>query len=339
MRCAAFNTGSEFHMLDHIAPLAELMQMPIITTEEQNFELACRYYPQVKTHLISDLEFKLSEIAEQFDVLFECKFWGSHLKSLFKQFYNKDMRLVFCPHGQSDKGIQSLAQYPLQDVVLLYGDLLIEMLQKLNLWPKITNYAFVGNYRLQFYRKYQTFYDQLANEEVFSKLNSQNKTLLYAPTWKDADQSTSFFTHGAKVISQLPTDWNLILKLHPLLEQRDPAQFYKIATLIDQRPNAILLNEFPPVYPILSRADAYLGDFSSVGYDYLAFNRPLFFFPSKLSGKLHSCGRMIDPDTNIYAQLDKANPFEEKQRELYRFAFKEILNPKDNILTRLKTVG
>ena len=42
MRCAAFNTGSDFHLLDHIAPLAAIMEMPLITVEEQNYELACR---------------------------------------------------------------------------------------------------------------------------------------------------------------------------------------------------------------------------------------------------------------------------------------------------------
>ncbi|HSX10516.1 MAG TPA: CDP-glycerol glycerophosphotransferase family protein [Chlamydiales bacterium] len=323
MRCAAFNTGTEFHMLDHIAPLAELMQMPLITTEEQNTDLARRYYPQVEVRYLPDLEFRLGEIAEQFDALFECKFWGADLKSLFHHLYRKEMRLIFCPHGQSDKGIHSLAQYPLQDIVLIYGDLMIEMLKDLKL--SISNYALVGNYRLQFYRKYQSFYDQLAEEEIFSKLHRNKRTLLYAPTWKDGNQSTSFFNYGPSILSQLPDDWNLIIKLHPLLEQRDPAHFYSIAALADRKPNALLVNEFPPVYPLLSRADAYLGDFSSVGYDYLAFQRPLFFLPTPHPGRLHACGHTIDPATNIYTQLDR-DCDREKQKKLYHFAFgKEIL--------------
>ena len=74
MRCAAVNSGTDFHLLDHIAPLADLIQMPLITTEELNYTLALRYYPQVETKYIPDLEFKLSYLAEQFDVLFECKY-------------------------------------------------------------------------------------------------------------------------------------------------------------------------------------------------------------------------------------------------------------------------
>jgi hypothetical protein len=334
MRCAAFNTGTEFHMLDHIAPLAELMQMPLIVTEELNDQLARHYYPQVQTRLIPDLEFRLGEIAEQFDALFECKFWGTDLKALFQHLYKKEMRLIFCPHGQSDKGLHSLAQYPLQDIVLLYGGLLKEMLQNLQL--PIRNSATVGNYRLQFYRKHQSFYDNLADQEIFSKLNPKNRTLLYAPTWKDGANSTSFFDHCPNVLSQLPSDWNLIIKLHPLLEQRDPAHFYSIAALADKNANALLINEFPPVYPILARVDAYLGDFSSVGYDFLAFQRPLFFLPTTQTGKLHSCGRMIDPTANIYAQLDKPNDDKEKQRKLYEWAFGENQKVQENILRALK---
>jgi hypothetical protein len=321
MRCAALNTGLEFHSLDHIAPLADQMQMPLLITEERTAELARHYYPWVEIRLMPDLEFRLAEIAEQFDVLFECKYWAPHLKSLFKNLYHKDMHLVFCPHGQSDKGFQAplLAPYALQDSVLLYGNLMIQMLKELAIWPSISQYAIVGNYRLQFYQRHRSFYDSLIAKEI--PLDPKRRTLLYAPTWRDADAATSFFEHGVKVISQLPSDWNLIVKVHPLLEQRDPAHFYAIAALVDKQPNAFLVHECPLVYPLLARADVYLGDASSVGYDFLFFERPLYFFPSETPGRLRSCGQVIDPDRNIYAQLGGSHSYAEEQRNLYRLAF------------------
>lgn len=321
MRFAAFNTGPEFHGLDHIAPLAELLDMPLIVTEEKSEMLARRYYPQVKVERISDLEMQLASIAQRFDVLFECKYWPVHLKSIFRNLYRKEMLLVFCPHGQSDKGFKAplLAPYALQDLVLLYGDLMIQMLKDLEIWPSISSSLVIGNYRLSFYHKYRTFYDEIVKKEV--PLNKAKKTLLYAPTWRDADGASSFFTQGAKVISQLPSDWNLILKVHPLLEQRDPAYFYAIASLVDKKPNALLIHEFPLVYPLLARSDVYLGDASSVGYDFLHFQRPLYFFPADFQGKLRSCGKVLNPDQNIYSQLEIDHPFGQNQKELYRFAF------------------
>lgn len=321
MRSAAFNTGPDFHLLDHIAPLAIEMDMPLIVTDELNEKLARAFYPQAEVRHMPDLEANLSLIAEEFDALFECKYWASHLKTLFRQLYKKEMRLIFCPHGQSDKGYRTplLAPFATQDIVLIYGDLLIQMLKDLNVWSSISHYAIVGNYRLRFYQKNRMFYDCIAREKT--PLNPKNQTLLYAPTWRDADGASSFLKYGAKVISELPSDWNLIVKIHPLLEQRDPAYFYSIAALIDKKPNGFLIHECPPVYPFLALADIYLGDASSVGYDFLYFQRPLYFFPSEEPRLLHSCGRMIDPTQNIYSQLETSNPYKAEQERLYRFAF------------------
>lgn len=330
MRCAAFNTGSEYYMLDHIAPLAELLQMPLITTEEKNFELARKFYPQVQVRFMPDLEFRLGEIAEEFDTLFESKFWGVHLPLIFENLYKKKMRLIYCPHGQSDK-ISCLGQYASQDTVLHYGPLMIEMLKELDI--PLPNSAIVGNYRWNFYKKYKDFYDRLA------PVNRNKKTLLYAPTWKDNDQGTSFFQWGAKVIEELPSDWNLILKIHPILEEREPLLFYPIAKRAEKKENVFLIQEFPPVYPLLAQADVYLGDFSSVGYDFLAFQKPLYFWPTQNPGRLHSCGKTIDPTQNLYSQIDLLNSFQKEQEALYLFSFSPVKNVRDSLFSSLGKKG
>lgn len=319
MRSLALNTGSDYHLLDHIAPLAEFLQIPLVTTEEINYNLACRYYPQVKVQYMPDLEYRFKEIAASFDTLFECKYWRPELKLLFRELFHKEMELVFCPHGQSDKGYGAplLAPYSIQDAVLLYGPLMLDMLKELKI--PIRKYAILGNYRLAFYRKYQSFYDLAARKEV--PLDRSKKTVLYAPTWKDGDGSTSFFTYAPKLINDLPQDWNLIIKLHPLLKERHPAEFYSMK-LNDKKPNLFFLDAFPPIYPILSLADVYLGDASSVGYDFLSFNRPLYFLPGSGEKRLHSCGYMIDVTENIYSQMTK--PPRQEILSLYLQAFAPV---------------
>ena len=71
---AALNTGSDDHLLDHIAPMADLLQIPLILSEERNFQLAKIYYPHVHAELREDLEFSIKELAERFDALIECKY-------------------------------------------------------------------------------------------------------------------------------------------------------------------------------------------------------------------------------------------------------------------------
>ena len=94
------------------------------------------------------------------------------------------MRLVFCPHGQSDKGYRTplLAPYAFQDTVLIYGSLMLEMLRELGI--SVPSHAIIGNYRRAFYLKHRLFYDSLAAEEL--RLDRSKRTVLYAPTWKDS---------------------------------------------------------------------------------------------------------------------------------------------------------
>lgn len=325
MAQCALNTGLDFHLLDHIAPLASLKQIPLIVTEEECAELCAKYYPEVEIKLIPDLELRYRELSDQYDSLIQCRLWSPQLKELFQTFFSKKMKLIFCPHGQSDKGYGApvLSPYAHQDEVMLYGDLLKEMLSELNLWDEAQSYTFIGNYRLDYYKKNKDRLLQLMNREI--SLNPANKTLLYAPTWNDADGATSFFTHCEKILRELPAHWNLLIKLHPLLEQRDPGLFYRIAALEHKKENLTILSKFPPVYPILDTVDAYLGDYSSIGYDFLAFEKPMFFLAkdSLPQARLHTCGQIINPQDNLFEtiELGSGNRYSAAQKQLYEKAF------------------
>lgn len=318
MRFAALNTGPDFHLLDHIAPLSWLLDMPLFVTEEKNLELARSYYPMVKVELVEDIERSLSFFAEQFDALFECKYFEPHLKRLFNDLYGKDMRLVHCAHGQSDKGYAhpTLRHYGNQDSALVYGDLLRTMLHEMGI---VCNTVVSGNYRLLFYLEHKAFYDELAEKEV--TLPKEMPILLYAPTWKDSDGATTFFTHARQLFKQLPENWGLVIKLHPLLEQRNPADFYRVEAMASRYPNVRLVLEFPPVYPLLAKTSRFLGDYSSVGYDFLYFRRPMFFLLQEglPKGRLHSTGTILSSWEPLFSL--QPPDYTEKQQSLYELAF------------------
>jgi CDP-glycerol glycerophosphotransferase (TagB/SpsB family) len=317
---AALNTGPDIHLLDHIAPLAALKKIPLLISEEENYALAAKYYPNVELRYTP--EFNYQKLAAEFDTLYECKYWTPQIKETFRLLTRKNMELVFCPHGQSDKGYAAplLAPYAIQDKILLYGPLMQKMLSELQI--PLPKHEFIGNYRLQYYRKHQTHYQSLAHTEIFSHLNPQNKTLLYAPTWQDADQATTFFAYATKLVSELPPDWNLLIKINPSLESKDPALYQRLTMHLD-KPNCLLLHKSPPIYPILEQIDAYLGDYSSVGYDVLPFQKPMFFLlQDRLpKGRLHQCGTILDPNQNLFRTIDAVNRHGEAQRELYQEAY------------------
>ncbi|MDE3055192.1 MAG: CDP-glycerol glycerophosphotransferase family protein [Verrucomicrobiota bacterium] len=320
--CVDYN---EPHLLDHIAPLASLLNIPLLLADEEMFTLSSLHYPHTQRELIENPSPTL--LAKRFNALVACKFWPPHLKKMFNHLCNKEMRLIFCPHGQSDKGFQEplLAPYALQDIVLLYGQRQIAMLQELQLWDQIQKWARIGNYRLLYYQKYKNYCDQLAEQQIFSHLSPNLPTLLYAPTWKDADAATSFFHLGPLLAAAKPSDWNLVVKPHPLLEIRDPAAYYIAVHALEKKPNVLLLSNFPSIYPLLNRCDAYLGDYSSVGYDFLFFERPMFFFssPHFPQGALHSCGSSIDARTLSLCFSQNNQEYARRQKGLYLEAFGE----------------
>lgn len=326
MRMAALHFGAEYHLLDHIAPLASLLDMPLFLNEDPSIARLC--YPQVESIYWPDLNLSWGRLAERFDLLFRCGFWSPHMKQMIRDLYKKEMQFIFCPHGQSDKGYHSplLTPYAEQEIVLLYGPLMQEMLQNLAIWPNIRKPVFVGNYRWVFYQRHRAFYDGLIENRVFSKLDLRKPVILYAPTWQDIEDSSSFFIFGRRLIDQVPSHWNLIIKPHPLLESRNPGRYYSLAAAAEQKENILLLEKFPPIYPLLEHIDVYLGDFSSVGYDFLALLRPMFFLNhtshplSDPSRRLHRCGLSIDldrPYSFIEENLPRMTQWIPAQRELY----------------------
>lgn len=344
MSIGTFNTGSDTHLLDHIAPLASILEAPLIVTEEENRILAQRYYPEVQTELWPDIEFRLKEIGERFDLIIESKYWAPQLKQLIQTLYGKTVRLVFCPHGQSDKGYQTplLAPYALQDAVLIYGDLLKQMLTELNIWPHIKDFALIGNHRLSYYLKNRTRLDATVEKEIFSQLKQKNKTLFYAPTWRDADGATTFFSDIQLLYNQLPDDWNVIVKPHPLLEQRDLSHYERLHRIREQKNNWLVLERFPLIYPILDRIDAYLGDYSSVGYDALAMQKPLYFLSHHHipNPRLHLCGKILDRSKNLFDQIQKNEQnYSKQQRALSTLAFTPGIDVKGQITQLLAGEG
>ncbi len=125
----------------------------------------------------------------------------------------------------------------------------------------------------------------MAEKEIFSKFEKKQTTLLYAPTWKDPEDSSSFFHLCEDMLKSLPDHYNLLIKLHPKIEEENPAKLYYYMGK-HEKPNVFFVPNSPIVYPILARADVYIGDFSSIGYDMLTFDKPMYFLnPKKRDAK------------------------------------------------------
>ncbi|MBM3199134.1 MAG: hypothetical protein FJZ58_07790 [Chlamydiae bacterium] len=274
-------------------------------------------------------ELSLAYLAE-FDVLFHSGMcFVTELAPFIKLLYQKSLRFVYCPHGNSDKG-HSSKQHLEQDVVLFYGEHMRLLLEKTGASQKIRTLVRTGNLRLAFYQKYRAFYTKILQERVLPHLQAGKQTVLYAPTWQDGENPSSFFQQMKRVCEQLPgKGFNVLIKLHPLLELFHPAQVAALESYCEQRPDVLLLRDFPVIYPLLEITDLYLGDYSSIGYDYLFFDKPLYFFPGDLVtsavSALHKCGELIPEDVDLsdFLSCQDSRDKGSFRKQMYQLAFGE----------------
>ena len=327
-RLAAIVTGPITYV-DHVGVLAYLLDMPLFITELDVYEKTRELYPQIQAKYCSLEDLDAEFLSTHFDAIFESgKFFAQQMGPMVEWLYKKRMRFVYCPYGHSDKG-WSAKSYPKQDLSFVYGPHMLEILTHSGAIKQINETLETGNYRLHFYRAFQDLYDTQTRLHL-KALDPAKPVVLYAPSWDDGENPTSFFSKTKQLIYELKDDYNLIIKLHPFLERFHPAKTHNMIERYIYEPRAQFITNFPCIYPLLQQADLYIGDYSSIGYDYLSFDKPLYFFIREAAPKfaLHNTGLIIPEDTNIAAFIgqtlkENKQKYSEKRRALYKYVFGE----------------
>ncbi|PCI77662.1 hypothetical protein COB21_02790 [Candidatus Aerophobetes bacterium] len=344
--------GDSVNHLDHLAVIAYALDIPVVVDEPFLVDTLKKYYPQVKLLYIEHHAQILEFLSSNYDVLFVSSAnYRKDLSPLLEILFRKKMQFWYCPHGNSDKPVKGFGD---QNFSLIYGDQMEDRLQKENLLSNLTSYARTGNYRYTFYKKHASFYDALVEDEVFSKFAKKQTTIIYAPTWQDLQTSSSLFEVGISIIDQLPSHYNLIIKLHPWIDHHHQGFVAMLKEKYQEKPNIVILSLYPLVLPLLERSDIYLGDFSSISYDYLYYNRPMFFFDpldrkekkNQESSLIHGCGISIPEKhfSNLFSFIESnkhpSSLLKKKRAKLFQYAFgkersfqeiKEEVNHKINL--------
>ncbi len=279
-KCVALNYASNSHYNDHLAPICILMDIPLLVVEQVDYNICKKYYPDVNVVLAEYEKFSPEYLIQNYDVLFMSDLWD---RDVFKEKfapleakYNKTMRNVHIPHGFSDKGFY-IRKAAREDITLVYGQNMLDTLRQEGVLHELQHYALIGNIRYTYFKMHEEFYDTIVHKEVLSHFEKEGKTILYAPTWVDLEKTSTYFDSIEYVLDNIPKGFNVIVKPHPRLELDDTSKFYQILGKYQNHPQVHFLMDFHIIYPLLKHIDIYLGDMSSIGYDFLVFNRPMFF--------------------------------------------------------------
>jgi len=323
-RWVAIHTGLP-HYLDHLGVLSINLNLPLLVTEKKSFEIAVRYYPHLSVKFIDLRDLTLEYLASHFDVIFESgHLWAAELVPLFELFFKKKMRIVYCPHGNSDKKVV-ISKRLSKDISLLYGHHMFHLLHQTGELQKLHGYVFTGNYRLQHYLNHQSLYDALFLEAMQGKFISHKKWMLYAPSWSHKKDPSSFVFHCEKVIQEVGVFYHLIIKWHPFLYEDYPGHIEYLLGKYEKLQNLSFLHDFPCIYPILNHVEGYIGDFSSIGYDALALNKPLYFLDHH-DGDIYNSGILLSLKKHLGRSIyeeQKQDRFEKKRKKLCEYVFGE----------------
>ncbi|MEN9344026.1 MAG: hypothetical protein RLZZ453_813 [Chlamydiota bacterium] len=333
LKLAGLIYGDVEHYLDHLAPLCAWIQVPLILTDEGLVDKAKAYYPGLEVvHL--EPHIATETLVAHFDAILCCTPRDIFDEVFFfaQQLFQRQVPTIWCPHGNSDKGMHSFYMEALakEQGALIYGKRMLEFLQVKNVFHQLKGHVMMGNIRRAYFNEHKTFYEHLAESHIGRKLPLAKRTFLYAPTWQDSENNSSFFDAIKPLIETLPDSNNLIVKLHPNLKRQKEFEVEEITDHYSSHPHVLFLENYPPIYSLLNLADVYIGDMSSIGYDFLSFNRPLFFLSphEEKSSYLFRCGIVIEKKDfkNIHQQISHFFDFELRdfstlRQEVYQLTF------------------
>ncbi|MGE5509544.1 MAG: CDP-glycerol glycerophosphotransferase family protein, partial [Chitinophagales bacterium] len=230
-------------------------------------------------------------------------------------------------HGESDKPYgysKVLTQYSL---VLLPGQKLADRIAKAGLLDRL-NAKLVGYSKLD-----RVFRGELDRNRQLAELglDPARPSVLYAPTWRDMWNNSSLPRYGREVVSGVPSDVNLIVKLHASSYKQDLKYCRMVEALVEGRPNVRMIHHASDIIPIMAASDLLISDISSVTNEYLAFNRPMVFldpilhFGGKNATWVWGAGDVVRKKGRVWetvmARLAGPDVHRARREEYLRYAF------------------
>lgn len=300
-----------YHYLDHLAPFCALNGWPLIVCDAGIANLAQRYYPELKIIETNIEQLKLPAAVVSCDP-------KPFIESIVE--VHSLLELYWLPHGNSDKGWKTPIFEPLQkENAFVYGQKMIDFMRQQNVFPHTIR---IGNFRLDYWMRHRTFYDEIMKQEI--SLPKAKITYLYAPTWNDAENNGTIWETLPLISLHLPDDCNLIIKIHPNTYRQYAPEIEQWMGRCAHQPNICFLIECPLIYPLLNLCDVYIGDASSIGYDFLYWNRPMFFLKShRHSQFLYQCGVELLPEesSKIFDKYYDDLGFQKIRKQIYEYTF------------------
>ena len=317
------------HHVEHLAPICALMDLPMITCDSPGQAAAIACYPDIRAVIVPGP--KVADVIErmcatlremEIGVVYYCDLIERPALRRYFRDRAAPPRVVHCPHGFSEKRQLWARQVAFQDVALLSGRHSVDQLAQMGVDRPECTILLAGDRRRLYFQQHRDFFARKRTAWGVPHDDSR-RTILYAPTWDDRIGSSSFFSAFAAMTEHVPQGSRLIVKMHPHLEKKSD-EVGKAVARCAGRDDVVIVRNCPLVHPFLECADVFVGDMSALAYDFLAYNRPMFFLNQAAGSAqdpaeslLFQCGTTIEPRryAEVYASIEQ-----DSQHDATRFA-------------------
>ncbi len=304
--------GPRISFLDHLMPLVHFWNVPLVCTDPWVAACAHLFYPPAEIIVADPYTFQnILSLFETFITVEPCRL-HPHALQFGDLLYRGGGKTVAGFHGNPCKFRNEywIERYVDEDCLLIYGEYLLDYLREKGALHRVKKIVQIGNLRRWYYEKHRPFFDRVAEPHLFP--DNGRKTILWAPTWVYPRCPTTL-----QWLDQIPDPYQIIVKLHPFMYHLYPEQIALWKEQYKNLENILILDEIPLIYPLIERADFYLGDYSSVAYDFLYRDRPLF-----LAGDLQvPWATSIKEKSDLFAALDAEDTLSEMRKKTYTYVY------------------
>ncbi len=330
------------HHIDHLAPLCAAFSAEFLSSEKEEIALIKQSYPDIFCRYVAPHELGPFYLTRNVDIAIHSFPWPKKLLHAHPFAKKSALRLLFTPHGYSDKpsACSTWQDYQHNALTLIYGPKMQKELQEEGIDK---NLFFMSNLRYLFYQKHQAFFDIKA-AKFFSKIDKKKPLLLFAPSWSVGSFPSSLHSLESFLFRYAAKEFSILIKLHPWQKKKDISQVYRLIEKSKDHPSVTVIDGCTPTYPLLQKATCFLGDASSLGYDFLLLDKPLFFyFPPEISLEkwpLHRCGQRLflhNPKEAVRLLLDYEKETIEK-RAIRKKTAEEVFGTKTSFDEIKKTL-
>lgn len=289
--------GNYFEDIDHLAPLIDILHLPLFVTEKEIFDRINRFYPTVNVHLVLPKALGRTLLKEGNTVI-SCipTVKIRRIFGLEEMMLKRQLHTLFLPHGYSRQDLTQAIL--LEKNVLVLGKKMIDIFYSLGLKLNFQTLVSVGNYRYLYYLRHEVEMEQ--NIEAHF-LSTPHHRAIFFP----CDQESPEHIHYLR--EHLKKDWELFVKYHAK-KTNDPIN-------IELKPTEKL--DCPYIYPYLKKGALFVVEESSVVYDALFFDTPTFFF--KDHPEIDTLGIKFDP--NLEEGFKKIDRLRIKKKEILPYVF------------------